>query len=827
AVFRALSDVKWSLGDFLFHVFRFKDDNGQSIEHDRSHAASIQHFLHGHTKHTPATIIDLWFHHPDGQYARTDDEEPMYSITPAFTEMKLIRPALTAFAAQTVLHKLLDEAEEAIEPRNDVGAATVPRVADIMREHQPLTWKYFLALAQRDHKKPSDAVRITRRPPDVVCVVVHAIGSLNFSCSNRANILPLARGLLYFSLSAPFDLFLYNSRIGATTAYTTVYRAMEALALHEAALLKAHGQDPRSFGVIWMDNVQNYLLQRDPRLGRENTLNIGIAATYVEAPYADPKAFDVEDKRRRLAEGRRKDLTVEDLIGFIDQNHREVVGSLQWLRTLVHYVPELTKYRDHVSMLYKTRGAKRRLPEEPSKVHPFATSGMNETIITEIKNASLDFREQLGQTRDNHVDTIQIIGGDGLTYAQLGTLKNDLQFHDNEFDRFSAFEPVLALWHTGWTDLSRLVETHWGSLLSKDPSTLGHSALKISRRTPPNLKKVEYNSGAEMVYLILDARLLDCWRIHFKTTHLLDYFTRLASENKLPEIEDLERAALKLYRAYSSFRAAERAMYPVDANGPTLSAWEETVPLGSPWTAPSSTTPPEPTQNKPKRKRTADVTAESAMAQPSTQTGENTSKPTRRQAKKNDAASIPPEPFKGDRVLYHSIVFIRDGVVSREFAYAMAEGDVGRAYEALKIMLFTFAGSTHTKYTSYLLETIANLELESSPALRDAILDSLLVNLTGRPGHFMAGDLMQEHFNRLLQAIAERKGTEYSNHFLRDVVSRNLHHMARLQHDMKEGVGLSRCSGHHLNPKAVAELKILDHEYQEHELHSRRPGRTF
>ncbi|KAH9943828.1 hypothetical protein B0H21DRAFT_864932 [Amylocystis lapponica] len=55
----------------------------------------------------------------------------------------------------------------------------------------------------------------------------------------------------------------------------------------------------------------------------------------------------------------------------------------------------------------------------------------------------------------------------------------------------------------------------------------------------------------------------------------------------------------------------------------------------------------------------------------------------------------------------------------------MAEGDVGRMYEVLKVMLFTFAGSSHSKYTSYLLETICSLELESSPELRETILGQL------------------------------------------------------------------------------------------------------
>jgi hypothetical protein len=63
------------------------------------------------------------------------------------------------------------------------------------------------------------------------------------------------------------------------------------------------------------------------------------------------------------------------------------------------------------------------------------------------------------------------------------------------------------------------------------------------------------------------------------------------------------------------------------------------------------------------------------------------------------------------------------------------------------MMLFTFAGSSHTKYTSYTLETICQLELESSPELKDGVLVNWLVNVEGVPGGFIEGDLHQEHLN--------------------------------------------------------------------------------
>lgn len=145
----------------------------------------------------------------------------------------------------------------------------------------------------------------------------------------------------------------------------------------------------------------------------------------------------------------------------------------------------------------------------------------------------------------------------------------------------------------------------------------------------------------------------------------------------------------------------------------------------------------------------------------------------------------------------------------------------------MEILVFTFSGLSHTKYSSYLLETICRLELESSQALRETILRTTLVNLTGRAGSFSAADLMQEFFNRLLEAIVEKKGVEYGDTFIRQVISRNLHHFARIKLDLRVGVGLSQRSGRHSAPHLNPEVQILLETYRNSELHLRRPGRVY
>jgi hypothetical protein len=124
----------------------------------------------------------------------------------------------------------------------------------------------------------------------------------------------------------------------------------------------------------------------------------------------------------------------------------------------------------------------------------------------------VDFLSQLGDQPNDYACRLTLIGGDGLTYEKLVQLKRYMQFHEDPFESFELMEPTLAAWHTEWTDLSCIYETHWDSLTSPDPSTLGHSAAVIGWPAPPNLKKVDYYPSVEFLYLVLDVRMLDCWR---------------------------------------------------------------------------------------------------------------------------------------------------------------------------------------------------------------------------------------------------------------------------------------------------------------------------
>jgi hypothetical protein len=142
-------------------------------------------------------------------------------------------------------------------------------------------------------------------------------------------------------------------------------------------------------------------------------------------------------------------------------------------------------------------------------------------------------------------------------------------------------------------------------------------------------------------------------------------------------------------------------------------------------------------------------------------------------------------------------------------------------------MLFTFAGSGHTNYTSYTLEMICDLEFKSSPELKEALLLSLVVNPTGEEGGFVAGDIYQEGLNRGIEPIVQKKDANFGAYHIRHLWSRNIKDIQDLRSTFRTGVGLSKRSGRHKDPHKKPEFKTLLHEYKKAELHVRRPGRVI
>lgn len=146
--------------------------------------------------------------------------------------------------------------------------------------------------------------------------------------------------------------------------------------------------------------------------------------------------------------------------------------------------------------------------------------------------------------------------------------------------------------------------------------------------------------------------------LYFKVDSVWTHFNNL-DQDRLPTFEELFKAALSLYDNYSTPRAGTIFALGCGAEG-------SIVPTGEPWREEEDT---------------------EARPVPAEADGVNTEEGESSAEKGPEGVDSPAKdkPFKGDHVLMKSTLFMYEALVSKEVAQAVAEGDVGRVYEGIKV----------------------------------------------------------------------------------------------------------------------------------------------
>ncbi|KAJ7822563.1 hypothetical protein B0H14DRAFT_2370690, partial [Mycena olivaceomarginata] len=92
-----------------------------------------------------------------------------------------------------------------------------------------------------------------------------------------------------------------------------------------------------------LDNVQMLCRQRDHRLGRQDILKVGCAATAILLEDCAPGAFDLQVHLDlvNVMKQERKEMTTESLYEAIDWDYIHELTALHWVRILVTFIPQL------------------------------------------------------------------------------------------------------------------------------------------------------------------------------------------------------------------------------------------------------------------------------------------------------------------------------------------------------------------------------------------------------------------------------------------------------------------------------------------------------
>jgi len=78
-VFKALQDVNWTLGDFLYHLFRQQDEKGNPVHRSQKHASYVHKLLSGRCGTSGkgvGFILNAWF-----QSGEEEDAEKLMHFT--------------------------------------------------------------------------------------------------------------------------------------------------------------------------------------------------------------------------------------------------------------------------------------------------------------------------------------------------------------------------------------------------------------------------------------------------------------------------------------------------------------------------------------------------------------------------------------------------------------------------------------------------------------------------------------------------------------------------------------------------------------------------
>ncbi|KAL1660419.1 hypothetical protein GGF50DRAFT_118975 [Schizophyllum commune] len=562
-------------------------------------------------------------------------------------------------------------------------------------------------------------------------VTVFILGLLRFR-HQYAIVFATIIGVYCFSCNANRELIELLCHLGISTAYSTVLETMNMLAGDKLTFLRslasACQHAPPTFLIVY-DNVNKMKRAWQPTAAHRDEMLCGTAATLIELEDTTPEAFELEPLLKNIKDDARAKLSAMMLIDDLDYAHLHGIGAGHILRQWVQLVPSLSRFSRDVEKLFAEAYAKRRLRLRKSKVHPLQTSGINEatTLGTAqvLRNLLL---EQLAMV-SGWFNWVMIVGGDLLTAIRLHKLKIYTAKAGTPFDRHEWLTPIAQLWHLKWNWQKCIFRLHWVEATGRNVFGL-HADCNKLKRTSFNAKTCDFYPAHAILQDRFSAMALEILRL----------ICEEKTSAKAPDIPLTE--AVESYFASGgikhSITFSELQDWASIANRRymTEAAYEDA--LGDVPRDPDVYYDPEPVYERDEDEMDTSEDGQTSLG--STPAASGPKKKSMRGQEMKHQQKLD----NADKCLANNVAFMRVTLWYLELCAATAEGDIGRVFEIIKFLRFSFWGAGSTNYGNELFELACNFMAEFPPKLRDAILDNYLVNPSGRPGHWLELDLLQE-----------------------------------------------------------------------------------
>ncbi|KAJ6549419.1 hypothetical protein DFH09DRAFT_617961 [Mycena vulgaris] len=608
-----------------------------------------------------------------------------------------------------------------------------------------------------------------------------------------ALIFPMLIGLFAFTCNANRDLVSLLCRLGLAVSYQTTLATLHVLATDSDAQLKLLGAFDIDRGpgfLLLFDNVNKMQRAWQAVLGHKDEVKSGTASTVIEVEDVPPGAMRSEPLMEKIKQKVRLKLTVKQLRDDINWPHIRGVGVGTVLRIWLKYLPSLSHHRAAVEALFNTKHAKHRLRLRKSKIHTPRPTNIDEATTVGVGNVLWNL--VIGQLFMLPVSLFKwmiMVCGDQLSIDRLRKIIRYTAKGDTPFEQHQWVLPIIQLWHLKWAWQKAIFRLHWYPDLDKGTLGLHHDCVVLEREKF-NHEKCDFYPAHHILEDRFEALILDALRLRCEEetnqatapgTKLIDslgvYFD---AEGPLSDcsFEQLHEFATAVYDRYMCAAAADDALghTPRDVNI-----------YGQPWSGDSVDDEPEalPKTSTPSLKKKAKRSRTTAGAKPA----------------RNFS--------KGDQALVTLCNFMRVTFWYMELCAATAEGDIGRVFEVIKLLRFSFWGAGSTNYGNELLELACNFLYEFSDDLVTAVLNNYLVNPSGRIGHWLELDLLQEHFNFWIKRLFNAKSHDFDSKHLSEAVGLNIAGISKLREVFPGLFGLQRNGQRHKDANTIHDINKL------------------
>ncbi|KAJ7023836.1 hypothetical protein C8F04DRAFT_1213217 [Mycena alexandri] len=558
--------------------------------------------------------------------------------------------------------------------------------------------------------------------------------------------------------------------------------------LSQACRATARSLALTSLFLVMYDNINMMVRVTEQILGRKNTQENGTCATEVALHDAKLEDLLTADFDKGIANA--PPLTVENL-EFTETEavffHDNIIHTI--LRIIVRYGGE--SFEHLKADLEKAQPVSAdKIAVHQSMIHPLPameidenlTKGNIEVIEAINKELALDVNDP------NYIKYVKILAGDQLTIARQRSILQVRLGHESGAHSWKHIVLMPGLFHAKIADCHGVLQTHFGkpSAGFRSPGSLGFHNTVLDRLPIVLTSLPPFRTCRDLIMVSLYARILHCVLLVSKKALLADYAKDCSWDGLVGHAEKI----------YEDFASADRVQELREVCVPN------------------------------ERRRDTEIAAK-----------DKTQKKSATAPKKEPAPHIK----KGDMVFENAILFVRDALLTREFADAIKARDSGCIVLILKLFAFTYRGNGCTKYAHEMLHVLHNIVNVWSDGLRHTILHNWLLCPTNKANAFVEVDLVQEHLNLWIkvsrwlpvnmeradfyQKIYKADGDAHSWDWLA-FVSPCVDVLRRLATSMNNDLG-SRQGNKHTIPDLDNDIHCLMASLTEHEVYIHKEGRVL